>query len=264
MLRLPDVSLVTVETMAHELAGLALTDCLKVADFGEVFVYTDDPAKLKVNGAVYQQVENWPSKLECVRFCAFEISKPVHTSHILFVEWDAGIFDPEMWNPEFLNYDFVGAPWWWNDDFTVGNGGFSLRSKRLIDHLAEHRDKYPVVNSTSDDTLCRVYRTTLEKEGFRWAPPELALDFAFETVRRSTESRHFGYHALRNWPAVLDSDALAERLMLAGSNEYIRRSGMLGQLGFGPPYYITGTGPDGKWELTREGMSDVAERENVA
>ncbi len=41
-LSLPDVTLVMVETREHELARLAILDCLKVAKFGDVLILTNN------------------------------------------------------------------------------------------------------------------------------------------------------------------------------------------------------------------------------
>lgn len=226
MLAMPDVSLVVVETMAHELARLAVEDCLKVAEFGDVFVYSDDLEKLKVPGARNQVVENWPTKIGCGRFSTFEIAKPVHTSHILFLEWDAGIVDQTRWRSDFLEFDYIGAPWWYTDGRNVGNGGFSLRSKRLVDFLSANRDGFPAV---TDDSLCRHYRHALEEAGgFRWAPDDVARDFAFECLPPT--GMNFGFHAMRNWPHVFDRDKLIERARIGSRSDYIRGPSHLGQL----------------------------------
>ena len=46
MLKLPDVTLVLIETREHALAKLALEDCEARAEFGDILVFTDRPAGL--------------------------------------------------------------------------------------------------------------------------------------------------------------------------------------------------------------------------
>ncbi len=239
-LQLPQVTLVVLETRVHELSNLVVLDCLKFADFFDVIIYTDDSQKFHIPGAQYVLVPDWSSKRELLEFACYEMGEKVQSSHLLFVEWDAGIFEPSMWRDDFLQYDYIGAPWAYEDGFNVGNGGFSLRSKALCNFLKAHREQYPIINDNADDTLCRSYRRSIEGGGnFKWAPDNTALDFAFECTRRSRTSQHFGFHALRNWPAVYKGDQLAERVAMAERNDYVRRTGMLNQLADGSsPRYL--------------------------
>ena len=135
-----------------------------------------------------------------------------------------------MWRDEFLCYDYIGAPWWYKDGKNVGNGGFSLVSTRLKRFISDRRDKFPCDTSVDDDLLCRVYRPALETAGFIWAPEPVAHDFAFECCRPGPTSRHFGFHAMFNWPEVLSEDARVERLAIACKSPYIRDGYMMKML----------------------------------
>jgi hypothetical protein len=82
----------------------------------------------------------------------------------------------------------------------VGNGGFSLRSQRL---LQAGRDVRIVQEHPEDLMLGRTYRDLLETEhGVRFAPPALARRFAFEN--ETPASPTFGFHGPYNLPRVLD------------------------------------------------------------
>jgi hypothetical protein len=52
----------------------------------------------------------------------------------LIVQYDGFAVNSDAWTNEFLNYDYIGAVW---RDGVVGNGGFSLRSKKLYEALIE-------------------------------------------------------------------------------------------------------------------------------
>lgn len=248
-LQLPDVTLLMIETRCHELAKLALEETLNKIEPKDVIIFTDKPPEINIPGAYYVWVEDWPDKVGWARCFWHKAPSYVLTSHAILIQWDSWVFDPAMWSPKFLEYDYIGAPWWYCDDCNVGNSGFNLRSRSLMQYLQGNVDAYPVVTAAEDALLSRTYRPALQKQGFRWADDETALDFSFECVRRSKESRHFGFHAFRNWPAVLDPAALDERIAIARKNRYIEQSDMLTQLGMGPPYYIDGYTPEGKWKL---------------
>jgi len=227
-LKLPDVTLVCVETREHELARMAIEDCLAAAEFGDVLILTDKPDKFTFSyrpGQIPRVhiVPDWPEKIGWSRAWWFEVPPLLRTRQTLNIQWDSWIVEPSMWRDEFLDYDYIGAPWWYKDGKNVGNGGFSLVSTRLKRYVSAHRDKYPCDTSADDDLLCRKYRPQLEEAGFVWAPEHIAHDFAFECCRPSPTHRSFGFHALFNWGAVLDEARLRERI------EAVLRSPQLGR-----------------------------------
>ena len=228
-LQLFDVTLVCVETREHELAAMAVEDCLRVAEFGDVLVLTDKPKYFPFRVCRFHAVPDWPDKIGWSRSWWYDVPPLLRTRQTLNIQWDSWIWQPEMWRDEFLQYDYIGAPWWYNDR-NVGNGGFSLVSTPLKRYLAAHRDKFPCDTSVDDDLLCRKYRPALERAGFVWAPESIARDFAYEGCgpaghpNTAPPTRHFGFHAMFNWPRVLDADRLSERLAVAARSPYLRGS----------------------------------------
>lgn len=129
----------------------------------------------------------------------------IDTAHVLVTQWDGFVRDAGAWRPEFLEWDYIGAPWpeqpaaW-----QVGNGGFSLRSQRL---LQAGLDPLIIQEHPKDVMLCRIYRAALEAHhGLRFAPPALARQFAFENSR--PPGLCFGFHGPYNLPQLLDEPTL--------------------------------------------------------
>ena len=209
MLELPDVTLFSIHTAAHELHLKALDDCLRHVKFGDVKLFTD-----KIIGPEAPFVTLIPQSTDLALFHNYEFPKHVKTSHVLAFQWDAWVLNPSAWTNEFLKYDYIGAPWWYFDGFNVGNSGFALRSRALYEYLSEHRDEFPI-KPPEDDTLCRHYRKRLPQ--FKWAPDALAFRFAFERIRRNFPP--FGYHGLFNWPLILTNKQIEERLV--GAPQYV-------------------------------------------
>jgi uncharacterized protein DUF5672 len=175
-------------------------------------------------------VRPFASLNEVMRYLWYDMPLPVTTGHALTIQWDSGIVSPLQWREGFLDCDYVGAPWGWHGDaYEVGNGGFSLRSRRLMHYVAERREQFPLVHP-EDDVLCRRYRPALEHAGFRWAPTDLALRFAFERTGFAGPGRHFGYHGIFNWPRVLSFAALQQRTLLAIGNTYLNHPKHLSEL----------------------------------
>jgi hypothetical protein len=212
MIELPDVSLVAIFTVAHELTRMAVKDCTDHANFGEVLTFSDHGGGLP---------GPFSSMIEGARFSLYEALRQVKTSHILSIQWDGYLVNPDAWTDEFLEYDYIGAPWCWFPDMNVGNSGFCLRSRRLIEHLFEHQDEFPIA-LPEDEVLCRKYRPELEKCGFRWAPVGLASRFSFERVAYWPLNQIFGYHNMVNWPKIMTPEQIEARM--AHATPYVTES----------------------------------------
>lgn len=240
MLRLPDVTLIVVETRAHELCRRTLNDCMSKVLFGDVLIYTDKPESMKplCGQARFAPVTDWPDKKAAGNFYYTDAAGPIKTGFALLMEWDAGIIDPTSWTDKFYDYDFIGAPWPWSrddhprDKMDVGNGGFSLWSKRLVDYVIAHRRDIPMY---TDIDISRTHRRFIEKAGFRYADYDLAEQFAFEGwngkgLADLPDGPSFGYHGVFNWPNYLGREDLLARARLIQSNDFLVRTGKLKEL----------------------------------
>jgi hypothetical protein len=212
-LKLPNVTLLLIETRCHALAKLALDDCMAAVDFGDVVIFSNDFATLWTSGARHVTVRDWEDKVGWSRCSWLHAPLYLKTSHSLSIQWDAWVLDPTAWLNKFLDYDYIGSIWpKVTDGHNVGNGGFSLRSKRLTDYVIEHSDKFPIDVSNDDWLFSRGdYRERLEAAGFRWAPTELARIFSFEMER---PTKTFGFHHSYNFSHVLEGERLEERRRL--------------------------------------------------
>ncbi len=113
------------------------------------------------------------------QFMLNELGRFVATEHALVIQWDGYVVNPAAWRSEFLEFDYIGAKWWHQDGCNVGNGGFSLRSKKLLAAVQALGLTDCTINE--DDMICRTSRRTLEvKHGVRFASEAVADRFAFE------------------------------------------------------------------------------------
>lgn len=226
-LQLPDVTLVMLETREHELARMAIEDCLDKVEFGKVLILTDrmlEFSSLTLSHGVYptfQAVDDFSSKLGWCQSMWNDVPPLLDTSHALLIQWDSWVCDVSQWSDEFLEYDYVGAPWWYKDGLNVGNSGFCLTTTRLRRYLRANAIEYPCVSEAEDDLLSRKYRPRLQDRGFNWAPEKLAHKFAFECCRPDPEWRSFGFHGMFNWGEVLPPDRLRKRTKVAMKSDYI-------------------------------------------
>lgn len=126
-------------------------------------------------------------------FMLDECYKYVHSNHSLIIQNDGFIINPDCWDNEFLYYDYIGAPWPHHFNFVnrVGNGGFSLRSRKLMIAASENPAPIPNNKGAEDVIICNEKKFELEKLGFKFAPVELAAKFSQECIQ---EPKTFGFH----------------------------------------------------------------------
>ncbi len=220
MLDLSRCTLLFVETRAHKITKRVIEDCLSKATFGDVLIYTDDPYEFAGLGARILLCDDFPNKKEAGQFYYSAAMAEVETDFALMLEWDAGIHDPSKWRPEFFNYDYIGAPWTVraSDPHDVGNGGFTLMSKRLGHFLCRERAQFPVC---TDWDICRNQRTKLEAAGlFKWPKRDIASHFSWELGPRNPEN--FGFHGAFRWIDMLSQEELTIRAKLMTETPYLR------------------------------------------
>ena len=191
-LDLPQVSLLAVTSVNLEATIDAIRASVKGIRFAKVKLLTSlDP------GALESDIEHVPitpirSSSEYSNFILKELKKHFSTSHCLVVQWDGYALRPGCWKPEFLQYDYIGARWpQFSDGYCVGNGGFSLRSAKLLEALQSERFE---PSHPEDVAIGRHNRPMLEAHGLSFAPPDLAD--AFSPERTGDLSQSFGFHGV--------------------------------------------------------------------
>lgn len=175
---LPDVTLICVDSDKQRIQE-TLKKCTEQINFGDIQLLHPDIR----------------SKEEYSNLCINELYKHVSTSHLLIFQYDGYVNNWKAWDNTWLKYDYIGAPWWYNDGCDVGNGGFSLRSRRLMEIVAT--DPHIIEFHPEDHQICRTYRSYLEsKYGIKFAPKEVAEKFSFEGFRQPDKflSDQFGRH----------------------------------------------------------------------
>jgi len=127
-------------------------------------------------------------------FCLMELPKYIETEFCLVVQHDGFIVNPDMWTNEFLKYDYIGAPWIDNYVNRVGNGGFSLRSKKFLDAGLDIFKNESIMEH--EDLLACVYKyQDFIDRGVKFAPVDLAIRFSIEhVVPELREIKSFGFH----------------------------------------------------------------------
>jgi Protein of unknown function (DUF5672) len=200
---LTSVTLVTVTSVALAATIKALRSSMERAHFADVLLLSDRPPPASETGINWRQIEPIRSRADYSRFMLRDLARHIATTHALCVQWDGYILDGRAWDPVFLDFDYIGAPWpQFSDGFNVGNGGFSLRSRRLLEACAALQFDGEVAE---DVLICRLHRRQLEEQGLRFAPEAIARKFSFE--RNARTGREFGFHGSFNLVKLVPPEA---------------------------------------------------------
>jgi hypothetical protein len=237
MVHLPNVTVAIVDCYHYKEAIDAVIKTLEqIKPHSVVFITDKHPRELNLKeNELLEQVDfiqlDTPitSKEAYSQFIIKELWRYITTSHILVIQHDGYVIDGSVWDDEFLEYDYIGAPWNYKDDRNVGNGGFSLRSKRLMVTLAS--DPFIEFFHPEDEIIGRLYRRYLEhKHKIKFAPEELAHRFSYECHMPMLPT--FGFHNFF-WkpfqPRVIihRSGAMGDIIMAEPVMEYFHKKGYL-------------------------------------
>ena len=208
-LKLPNVSLLAI---AHKKDVDQTQISMKISSenikFGAVKLLTSAQPKIKYPDIEYVPIK--PMNLEEFNKTMIEdLHKHFETTHCLFVQADSFVVNYKLWKDEFLKYDYIGAPW--SDELVinenlvlnvkknpVGNGGFSLRSRKLLRTTAKidyDSLKFPL--KSEDVVVCHYLYDKMIEEGIKFAPPKLASQFSIENVNNlygQNLDSVFGFH----------------------------------------------------------------------
>jgi hypothetical protein len=202
MLNLDQVTLFCVDTRTPDLSIWAMQQCLQKAHFKDAILVTDTAKAIKVPDSIriiaappIHSINDYSLYLQS------DLSTYIQGTHMLVMQWDSFITNPQLWNDQFIEYDYIGAPWPHHPETPVGNGGFSLRSKKLFTALQNplYQKSHP-----EDQSICIFNKDVLKDLGILIAPKEVAEQFAFEREFKQA----FGFHGFFNFAKVLSRSTL--------------------------------------------------------
>ena len=185
------VTLFSTTSIKIEETEKAIKTCEHYAEFADTILIKNQTLKNTVD---YSQ------------FIINKLPYIISTSYVLVIQWDGFIINPNAWTPEFLEYDYIGAPW---PPFNhiCGNGGFSLRSKKFLaaqKKLIPNIDYQEILRAgvrkdlPEDFILAFYYRKYFEDCGCKFAPTELGYRFSIEVGDYNKNNIPFGFHGIHH------------------------------------------------------------------
>ncbi len=183
---LKDVTLVCVDCVDLDRVVFAIEQCRKNINFEKILLLTS----IENNLPYSRKIEKICNRGQYSEFCLHKLADHIDTKHCLLVQYDGFIINSNLWDNNWLQYDYIGSPFLFNANL-VGNGGFSLRSKKLLDMCKVLYNKTPT-NHCEDLVICSRWRKTLESNNIKFSPPQSAKKFSTHYKNKMHES--FGFH----------------------------------------------------------------------
>lgn len=192
-----DITAIVVDTENYNLTKFALETTLNALPIQEVISFSDQNF---YKNSIWVSTNKINSIYDYSEIILKHLWLHVKTEFVLILHWDGMGVQTQNWTDDFLKYDYIGAPWIGHPtNLDVGNGGFSLRSKRLIDACRDINIQLGgAANDAEDVAICSEYREFLTKNyNIKYAPTEVASKFS---VEHGNNRNSFGFHGIWNIP----------------------------------------------------------------
>ena len=203
---MPSLSLVIVDNVQHDLAKFSIDQTCQHIAPDEIIVFSDRDF---YPGSRFVSIKKSITVYDYSELILKHLWLHLNTDFALIIQFDGMAVNGAAWTDEFYSYDYIGAPWpWFPAGSQVGNGGFSLRSHRLISALRDQRIQLGGESGELEDiAICREFRPYLEaRYNVKFAPMALAKQFSVENIE--TENP-FGFHGIWNSARYFNQEQLA-------------------------------------------------------
>jgi len=201
-----NLTIAIVDSAYHTLAAKAIDKTLEITGADKVLILSDRDF---YPGSTFVKIDPIDNKTTYSELMLKELGKHITSDFTMVIQYDGIPTDSTRWQDEFLKYDYIGAPWpWFPADRSVGNGGFSIRSRKLTDLcLHETIQLVPGPNEHQEDVHIGVlYKDWFLSQGVKYAPVPLAKEFSAEIPGGKFNT--YGFHGTLCLPFYLDDDHL--------------------------------------------------------
>ena len=171
----------TIKAMEYSMRGVKFAD--------SILITHEKPSDLP-DSIRYKHIDKFNYSM------VYDLYKYIDTEFALIIHYDGFVVNPSMWSDEFLEYDYIGAPWPLppeDDKITyrdingnlcrVGNS-VSIRSRRLMELPSKINMPWEPFHGwyNEDGYICCNNRHIFEQYGMKYAPLEVAIRFGQEAM----------------------------------------------------------------------------------
>lgn len=219
------ITLVTVGNFQHSLMKFAVEKTVQNVPVDKIKIFSD--VDIGVDNSETIILPEGFNREDYSIFMLKELHNHIDTDHVLVIQYDGFATHGEFWNEKFLQYDYCGTTTYYKhpplyssiDDNIRNNvvdkwvslgGGFSLRSKKMLEALSDDRID-PWIHSGDGKFLCEdisigiIYKKLLEEDfGIKFCSIEDSVEFGAEIL--SAYPFCLGFHGWEQLPYFLDEE----------------------------------------------------------
>ena len=190
MLELKNITLIAMTSVRVTETIKALEYSCRGIKFGAVKIVSDVRPDHLPEGITYEYTDRMSNIDDWNFSIIYKLGEHVDTEFAILIHEDGFVVNPESWDDKFLEYDYIGAPWFLpSDSFSfrdingeiirVGNS-VGLRSKRLIDLPVKLNLEWKSFHGyyNEDGYICVNYRHKYIENGMTFADLDVAKSFA--------------------------------------------------------------------------------------
>lgn len=184
-------------------------NCVDPAQSVKALLYSSEKIKFgSIKLLAHIKPDNLPDHFEFIEtekfthrtlnwFAINKLPRYTDNDYMLSIQDDGFILNPENWTDEFLNYDYIGAPWPaldWCKKNRVGNGGFTLYSKKFLNYCLTIQEK---IMDHNDVAITNTYYDYFIRNGCKYPSIEVAAKFSLEHKIPECDydlTKTFGFH----------------------------------------------------------------------
>lgn len=194
MLELNNVTLVAMTSVKIPQTIKALEWSCKDIKFASVKLITDVEEVTRPDYIEVCKTEKISNIDEWNYAIIYKLNDYIETDYAILIHDDGFIVNPSSWRDDFLDYDYIGAPWPLpsdsfsyrdinNEIIRVGNS-VSLRSKRLLELPIKLNLEWKPFHGfyNEDGFICVNYRHIYLENGMKFADIEVAKHFSHECM----------------------------------------------------------------------------------
>ena len=179
--------------------SISIMTCCSPADEESARRHAEmNAAKVGFLDPIIKVIPRFMSKDDFNNFFIRDMISETDSDFVMNLEPDSAIMNPFAFRDEFLAYDYIGAPITKkviksdDDDLRVGNSGFCILSRRLLEFM---HDRYKYYDRKRDGNcdifLCLKHRNEILNAGMSFAPYHVAERFS---VEQDEYTGQFGCH----------------------------------------------------------------------
>jgi hypothetical protein len=194
-----EITLICVSNAHHELVNFSFKKCLENIPYIKEVIFFSDKSVPLCN--TFIKIKKDFTYKDYNNFILKNLYYFVDTDYVIIIQPDSMAVNKNLWTDDFLKFDYAGAQ---TEGIGTYNGGFTLRSKKLLNALLDSEIKVlECIKNNSffcykEDTIITHYYKNFLQEFYniKFCDDNIAKKFSTDILHNDITS--FGFHGAHN------------------------------------------------------------------